>query len=80
MLLPKLKGIIHRRITTLNGVFEMQAGEVFGVAPEFMPRFIANIPDDRFFKFTAITENSAEYKKYGSNCYKVLCNEKVINM
>ena len=66
--------------STLNEVFEMQAGEVFGVAPEFFQKFIANIPDDRFFKFTPITENSADYKKYGSNCYRVLCNEKVIKM
>lgn len=64
--------------STLNEVFEMQAGEVFGIAPEFIQRFIASIPNDRFFKFTPITENSAEYKKYGSNCYKVLCNKKVI--
>lgn len=66
--------------SSLNEVFEMQAGEVFGVAPEFFDRFLANIPKDRFFKFSAITEDSLEYKKYGSNCYKVLCNEKVIVM
>lgn len=63
----------------LKEVFAMQPGEVFSVAPEFLERFVANIPEDKYFKFTPISENTAEYKKYGADCYKVVANTAVIN-
>ena len=62
---------------SLKEVFEMKQGEVFGVSPEFLSRFISLIPRDRFFKFSPIVEGSPDYKKYGGNYYKVICNEKV---
>lgn len=62
----------------LKEVFEMQSGEVFGVAEEFLEHFMREIPRDRYFKFSPIKEGTAEYNRYGSNCYKVICNEKVI--
>ena len=65
--------------SALNTVFGMQPDEVFSVAPEFLEQFIANIPEDRYFKFRLICEGSTDYKKYGSDCYKVVVNVKTIN-
>lgn len=64
--------------SSIKEVFEMQPGSVFGVAPEFFQNFIKIIPKDKFFKFTPISENSSDFSKYGSNCYRVLCNKKLI--
>ena len=69
----------HSTNSSMNEVYSMQPGEVFSVAPEFMDKFIANIPEDKYFKFAPIVDGSAEFKKYGENHFKVLVNEKTFN-
>lgn len=59
-------------------VFGLQEGEVFGVSPDFFSEFVRCIPKDRFFKFVAIEKGSTDFIKYGSNCYRVICNAELI--
>lgn len=65
--------------SSMKEVYSMQPGEVFSVAPEFLEKFIANIPEDKYFKFTPITDGTSDYKKYGADHYKVVANEDTIN-
>lgn len=65
--------------SSMNEVYAMKPGEVFAVAPEFLEKFVMNIPDNKYFKFTPIVDGTAEFKKYGKDHYKVVANEETIS-
>lgn len=64
----------------IESVFELKSGEIFCMPQEFEQQFKSYIPEDRFFRFVHAPKGSTQYKKWGANCYMVICNFIVVRL